>query len=78
MFVTASTDASIHMWDLRTLGPKARPLASAAHPQACQAAYFAPDGEEGSGAGSLWGMFESGTAMLSLMLTLQLPLGARW
>ncbi len=44
VFVTASTDSSIHLWDVRTLGSKMKPLATAQHSQTCQAAFFAPDG----------------------------------
>ncbi len=44
MFVTASTDSTIHLWDTRTLGSGMKPLATAQHSQTCQSAYFAPDG----------------------------------
>jgi hypothetical protein len=44
VFVTASTDSTIHLWDVRALGSKMKPLATAQHSQTCQAAFFAPDG----------------------------------
>ena len=46
LFVTASTDTALKVWDLRAVGPKMRPVAEAAHAQACQSAYFAPDGSK--------------------------------
>ena len=49
MFATASTDTGIRLWDLRawsssSSSSKLKPLASAGHPKAVQAAHFAPDG----------------------------------
>jgi WD repeat-containing protein 76 len=44
--VTASTDSSVCLWDMRKLGPRAKPVATANHRQTCQAAYFAPDGSQ--------------------------------
>jgi len=52
VFATASTDTHIRLWDLRAWGKGARPLATAAHAQTCQAAMFAPDGVwRGAGGG---------------------------
>lgn len=53
---TASTDTTIKLWDLRTLssgGANLKPLATGGHPQACQAAMFAPDG---GWHGCCWGL----------------------
>ena len=48
VFATASTDTTIKLWDMRALssskGAAPKPLATGGHPQACQAALFAPDG----------------------------------
>lgn len=48
VFATASTDTTIKLWDMRALtsskGSAPKPLAAGGHPQACQAALFAPDG----------------------------------
>ncbi|KAI7843657.1 hypothetical protein COHA_002559 [Chlorella ohadii] len=48
VFATASTDTTIKLWDMRALssskGGAPKPLATGGHPQACQAALFAPDG----------------------------------
>lgn len=48
VFATASTDTTIKLWDMRALssskGATPKPLATGGHPQACQAALFAPDG----------------------------------
>jgi WD40 repeat protein len=50
MIVTASTDATIALWDVRKMqsvnARKAKSVAIAAHNQTCQAAYFAPDGSQ--------------------------------
>lgn len=51
MIVTASTDATIALWDVRKLKAstsktKAKAVASASHHQTCQSAYFAPDGSQ--------------------------------
>ena len=45
-FVTASTDTTLKLWDLRKFGPRSKPLCSGAHKQTCQAAYLSPDGSE--------------------------------
>jgi len=40
---TACGDAHVCVWDLRTLGRKAKPVAALQHGKSCQAAYWAPD-----------------------------------
>ena len=45
-FVTASTDATVKLWDMRKLGSRSKPVATASHKQTCQAAYLAPDGSQ--------------------------------
>lgn len=54
VFATASTDTTIKLWDMRALssskGGAPKPLATGGHPQACQAALFAPDGALGRAA----------------------------
>jgi len=43
LVATACGDAHVCVWDLRTLGRKAKPLASLQHGKSCQAAFWAPD-----------------------------------
>ena len=44
--LTASSDNSMSVWDLRKLDEKGKrqPLATTVHSKTCQSAYFAPDG----------------------------------
>ncbi len=65
VFATASTDTTIKVWDMRALssskGGAPKPLATGGHPQACQAALFAPDGAlvlERAACGCVHGMFQ--------------------
>ena len=43
LVATACGDAHVCVWDLRTLGRKAQPVASLQHGKSCQSAYWAPD-----------------------------------
>lgn len=46
LVATSSTDSSVSIWDMRSFGPKSKPLSSGSHRQTCQSAYFAPDGSQ--------------------------------
>ena len=43
LFTTSCSSGAVALWDLRKLKP-GRAVASASHKNACQSAYFAPDG----------------------------------
>lgn len=64
VFATASTDTTIRLWDLRAWGKGAKPLATASHKQACQAALFAPDGARGARDGCLHARDSASLALL--------------
>lgn len=44
LLAVACGDGSVALWDVRQLGPKAKPVATAVHTNTCQSAFFAPDG----------------------------------
>lgn len=46
LIATSSTDSTVAMWDIRKLGTRATPMATASHNQTCQSAYFSPDGSQ--------------------------------
>ena len=42
--LSSSGDGSLSIWDIRKLGPKAKPLASHQHSKTCNSAYWSPTG----------------------------------
>mmetsp|Transcript_23933 Transcript_23933/g.57048 ORF Transcript_23933/g.57048 Transcript_23933/m.57048 type:complete len:547 (-) Transcript_23933:244-1884(-) len=48
LMATASTDGDVCVWDVRRMGPKAKPLARLPHRKSCHGAYWDPSDPSGS------------------------------